>query len=56
MAYGVVVWLVMNVIVLPLSNVRHARFNLPQAIVGAIILMFCIGLPLAMIVGRHLED
>jgi hypothetical protein len=52
MAYGIVVWVVMNLIVLPLSNVHHASFNLPQAIVGAVILMFCIGLPIAMIVGR----
>jgi hypothetical protein len=55
MAYGIVVWFVMNMIVLPLSNVRQGPFNLPQAIVGAVILMFCIGLPIAMIVGRSHE-
>jgi hypothetical protein len=55
MVYGVVVWLVMNLIVLPLSNVRHVPFDLGRAIVGTIILMFCIGLPIAMIVGRHYE-
>jgi hypothetical protein len=51
MAYGVVVWIVMNMIVLPLSRVRQGPFNARQAIIGAVILMFCIGLPIAMIVG-----
>ena len=53
MVYGVVVWIVMNLIVLPLSNARRAPFNLTQAAIGAVILMFCIGLPIATIVGRH---
>jgi hypothetical protein len=53
MVYGVLVWIVMNTIVLPLSNVDHAPFNLPQAVVGAVILMFCIGLPIATIVGKY---
>jgi hypothetical protein len=53
LAYGVLVWIVMNTVVLPLSNVHHAPFNLPQAVVGAVILMFCIGLPIAMIVGKY---
>lgn len=53
MAYGVVVWIVMNTIVLPLSRVRQVPFNARQAITGAVILMFCIGLPIAMIVGRN---
>jgi hypothetical protein len=53
MVYGVLVWIVMNTIVLPLSNVDHAPFNLPQAVVGAVIVMFCIGLPIAMIVGKY---
>jgi hypothetical protein len=55
MAYGVIVWIVMNLIVLPLSNVRHAPIYLPQAIIGAVILMFCIGLPIALTVGRYRE-
>jgi hypothetical protein len=52
MVYGVVVWMVMNLIVVPLSNVHHAPLQLSQSIVGAVILMFCIGLPISMIVGR----
>ena len=53
MVYGVVVWIVMNLIVLPLSHARRAPFNLTQAAIGAVILMLCIGLPIATIVGRH---
>ncbi len=52
MAYGVVVWIVMNLVVLPLSNVRQGPFHLTGAVIGAVILMFCIGLPIAAIVGR----
>lgn len=52
-AYGIVVWAVMNLVVLPLSNVRHAPFNARQAIVAAVILVICIGLPIAGIIGRH---
>jgi hypothetical protein len=53
LAYGVVVWSVMNLVVLPLSNARRGPFNLSGAIIAAVILMFCIGLPIATIVGRH---
>jgi hypothetical protein len=53
MAYGIVVWIVMNLIVLPGSRVHQAPFNLSKAIVGTVILMFCIGLPIAMILGKY---
>lgn len=52
-AYGVLVWAVMTQIVLPLSNVRHTPFNLPAAIVAAVLVILCIGLPLAGIIGRY---
>jgi uncharacterized membrane protein YagU involved in acid resistance len=53
LAYGVVIWMVMNLVVLPLSNVRHAPIHLSQAVVGAVILMLCVGLPISIIVGRQ---
>jgi hypothetical protein len=53
LAYGVVVWAVMNLIVLPLSRVRRGPFDPAHAIIAAAILVFCIGLPLAGIIGRH---
>jgi hypothetical protein len=53
MAYGVLVWAVMNLVVLPLSRVRRGPFQPGQAVVAAMILILCVGLPLAGIVGRH---
>jgi hypothetical protein len=53
--YGVVVWCVMNLVVLPLSNARRAPFQFRGAAIGAIILVFCIGLPLSLVIGRHLR-
>ncbi len=53
LGYGVFVWLVMNLLVLPLSNVRHRPLHLWPSVVGAVILMICIGLPIATIVGRR---
>ncbi len=53
MAYGIVVWSVMNLIVLPLSNVRRAPLTLSGSLIAAVILMFCIGLPNAIIAGRY---
>jgi uncharacterized membrane protein YagU involved in acid resistance len=53
--YGTFVWLVMNLVVLPLSNVAHRPLRLQPSIVGAVILMICIGTPIAAIVGRHLS-
>jgi hypothetical protein len=51
--YGVVVWAVMNLIVVPLSKARHGPFNPTQAAVAAVILILCIGLPIVGIVGKH---
>lgn len=53
LTYGVIVWTVMNLIVLPLSNVRRGPFNPAQAAIAALILMFCIGLPIASIIARY---
>jgi hypothetical protein len=53
-AYGVIVWLVMNLVVLPLSNASRGPFQLQAANTAAIILILCIGLPISLVVGRHL--
>ncbi|MES2734640.1 MAG: hypothetical protein V4714_23025 [Bacteroidota bacterium] len=54
--YGVFVWLVMNLIVLPLANTPQATFNLWQAIKGILILMMAFGLPLSLIVHKYYEQ
>jgi hypothetical protein len=52
LAYGVVVWAVMNLIVVPLSQARRGPFDPKQAVIAAVILMVCVGLPIAGIIGR----
>ena len=51
--YGIVVWMGMNLIVVPLSRVQQGPFSLSNAIINMIILMVCIGLPIARLVSRH---
>ena len=54
LAYGIPVYLMMNLIVLPLSavpfKVSHAPANVATAV---LILMFCVGLPIALAVRRY---
>ena len=50
--YGIPVYLVMNFVVLPLSQVQMRPQPISARIVNLVILMFCIGLPIALIVRR----
>ncbi len=54
LAYGIPVYLVMTFVVLPLSAVP---FRVPHAlshvVTALLILMFCVGLPIALIVRRY---
>jgi hypothetical protein len=52
LGYGVFVWLVMNLVVVPLSNTPPLPFDLSRALVGVAILMACIGLPISLIAHR----
>jgi hypothetical protein len=47
--YGLFVWGVMNLIVVPLSRVPYRPFNTIGALINMGILMVCIGLPLSFI-------
>ena len=50
--YGVVVWLVMNYVVVPLSAIgRFPTFTTVTAII-IVVHMVCVGLPIAMVVSR----
>lgn len=54
LVYGVLVWLIMNLLVLPMSNAAIARpFKIKGVVTGALILMFCIGLPVAVFAHRY---
>ena len=50
--YGVVVYVVMNFAVLPLSRVQLRPMTLTGFTIGILTLMLCIGLPIALIVRR----
>lgn len=45
--YGIFIWVVMNLIVVPLSNIPNRPFNIANAIINVIILIVCIGIPLS---------
>jgi hypothetical protein len=52
-AYGIFAWLLMNLVILPLSNTPSMPFELPKAVIGTLILIGCIGLPLSVLIGNH---
>lgn len=51
--YGTFVWLIMNRVVLPLSNIKMGAFDLQRAIIAALVLIVAIGLPLSFLAGKH---
>ena len=51
--YGVAVYLFMNFVVLPLSLVPQRPMTVSGFIIGLLTIMFCIGLPIALIVRRY---
>lgn len=51
--YGLVVWAVMNMMVLPLWNHRSFVFNPESSSINAVILVAAIGLPLSFMAGRY---
>jgi len=50
--YGIFVWLVMNKVVLPLSRTPAISPTTKQMIIGCLIIIFCIGIPISLIVDR----
>lgn len=50
--YGIFIWLIMQRIVVPLSNTPKAPFDAVNALIGASILILCIGLPLSFMAHR----
>lgn len=54
MLWGIVVWAVMQFVVLPLSNIPPLPpFNFKKALPQIIIHMFCVGLPMALVIHRY---
>ena len=53
--YGIFVWAVMNLLVLPFTNVAQAAFRWDKALLNMSILMVMIGLPIALMVNHYYE-
>jgi len=51
--YGIFVWCMMNLVVLPIVFSRPPSFHFPASLTGVLLLMFLIGLPIAFIVPRY---
>lgn len=52
LGYGILVWLAMNLVVVPLSSTPAMKHTTEGVITNVLILMVCIGLPIAWIVSR----
>lgn len=50
--YGIAVYLFMNFVVVPLSLVRQGTTTVLGVTIGLLTIMFCVGLPIALIVRR----
>lgn len=51
--FGLTIWTIMNLIVLPLSGVPKSDFNLGGAIKGAIVLVLAVGVPISLSARRY---
>ena len=54
--YGIAVYLFMNFVVLPISRVPRGNPTLIGRLIGMLVIMFCIGLPIALIVRRFAKQ
>ena len=50
--YGIFIWVVMNLAVVPLSNISSRPFDVTNAIINVLILIVCIGIPLSYLASR----
>ena len=53
LVYGIFVWIIMNLIVVPLSGISRFPSSVLQSVISALILMFAIGLPVAIMAYRY---
>lgn len=51
--YGVFVWAVMNLIVVPMTKIQRGPIQLKGSLIAASILVVCIGLPIALLAHRY---
>jgi hypothetical protein len=51
--YGIFIWIIMNQVIIPLSEIPQSAFDLKGALIGASILIFAVGLPTSLIIHRY---
>jgi hypothetical protein len=51
--YGLFVWLMMNLVVLPLSRVSALTMTVNGVLIGISVLMVCIGLPISFLARKY---
>lgn len=51
--YGILIWLVMNLVVLPFTNIPQSPLTMVGIAKGMIILMLCVGLPIAFLIQKQ---
>lgn len=57
LVYGLIIWLIMNLAVLPMSNINKQPFSLNwQTFIGIGILMLFVGLPISIMVNRYYSN
>lgn len=47
--YGLFVWVMMNLVIVPLTAVPPSKFDLTGAVIGWLIHMVCVGLPIVLL-------
>ncbi len=52
-AYGLFVWLMMNLVVLPFSRVSALSMTVNGVLIGISVLMVCIGLPISFLAHKY---
>jgi uncharacterized membrane protein YagU involved in acid resistance len=53
LGYGVIVWVLMTRVIVPLTMIKQPPFTWDKAIVAMLILMFFIGLPIALVTKKY---
>ena len=53
--YGIFIWAVTNLVIVPLSLINKFPSNLGQSVIAALILIVAIGLPLSFIIGNYYD-
>jgi hypothetical protein len=51
--YGVIIWSVMNLVVLPFTNVPPNPLTVAGIVKGMVILMLCVGLPISFLIQKE---